>query len=222
MVKVEGLSKVFSTPFGEVVALRKASFEVRKGEVVAVCGPSGSGKTTLLSLIGGLTRPTSGMIMVNGVYLNSLSFAELAVFRQKNLGFAFQFSGLIPSLTLRENLILPFLLKRKEVSNNMSRIEELAGELKLSSRLNAYPREVSAGEARRAALIRALATSPPLLLADEPTADLDEESASLIERVILQANREGTTVVVATHSKKLAEIANRVLYLKNGVLKESN
>lgn len=219
MVKVEGLSKVFSTPRGEVTALKNVSLRVKKGELLAVCGPSGSGKTTLLSVIGGLTRPTSGMMMVNGVYLNTLSFAELASFRLQNLGFAFQFSGLIPSLTLRENLILPVLLKEKGVADT-SQVEKLAKELKLTSCLDSYPSEISGGEARRAALIRALANSPPLLLADEPTGDLDEESALLIEKVIKEANRKGITVIMVTHYKKLAQIASRILYLKNGVLKE--
>ncbi len=220
MVKAEGLRKVFFTPGGKVVALKDVSFRVKKGDLVAVCGPSGSGKTTLLSIIGGLTRPTSGVIMVNGVYLNSLSFAELSSFRLQNLGFAFQFSGLIPSLTLRENLTLPILLKEKGAAD-VSRIEKLTKELKLASRLNSYPSEISGGEARRAALIRALANSPPLLLADEPTGDLDEESARLIEKVIKEANRKGTTVIMVTHYKKLAQIANRILYLKNGVLQEN-
>ncbi len=217
MVEVEGLTKVFSTPRGNVVALKDVSFSVKKGELVVVCGPSGSGKTTLLSIIGGLTRPTSGMVMVNGTYLNSLTFAELASFRLQNLGFAFQFSGLIPSLTLRENLILPLLLKNKKTTN-MRRIEELAKELKLTSRLNSYPSEISGGEARRAALIRALANSPPLLLADEPTGDLDEESANLIEKVLKGFNQKGTTIILATHDKKLAQIASRIFYLKNGSL----
>lgn len=220
MVKVERLTRIF--PCGEeVVALKEVSFEVKKGELLAVCGPSGSGKTTLLAVIGGLTRPTSGLVMVNQVYLNSLSPAELAAFRRENVGFAFQFSGLIPSLSVRENLILPLLLRR-EVKSNIERVEELAEKLGIASRLGAYPSEISGGEARRAALARALVKSPPLLLADEPTGDLDKESAALIEKVMKEVNQEGTTVIMVTHSRKLARIADRVLYLRNGELEKEN
>jgi len=227
VVRAEGLSKIFARGEERVVALKDVSFEVEKGDFVAVCGPSGSGKTTLLAIIGGLTRPTSGLVIVDGVYLDSLSPKELAAFRREKVGFAFQFSGLIPSLTVRENIAITFLLGgkvalRKEADLASRRVEELAEELGISSRLDAYPSEISGGEARRASLARALVKSPPLLLADEPTGDLDEESAALIEKVLKKVNFQKTTVIMVTHSRKLAKIAKRTLYLRKGKLEKES
>jgi putative ABC transport system ATP-binding protein/macrolide transport system ATP-binding/permease protein/lipoprotein-releasing system ATP-binding protein len=219
LVVAQSLSKAYRTPRGKILALDGLDLEVPAGEFLAVCGRSGSGKSTLLAVLGGLCRPTAGTVRVEGVELGSVGTDGLAEFRARRFGFLFQFAGLLPNLRAADNVALPALLAGVGYAEAYARARDLLGRVELAERWDAYPGELSGGQQRRVALARALVNRPALLLADEPTNDLDE----LAEREVMDLLRElprtqQTTLIVVTHDTRLARQADRVLTLRSGKL----
>jgi putative ABC transport system ATP-binding protein len=211
-----------SKSYGGPAVLRNASMEVRSGEIIAVQGRSGSGKSTLLKLIGGLDKPDTGSIFHSGANLNEMTDDELTVFRRYSLGFVFQFFNLIPTLTATENIELPLALAGMPYRDRQLRIAELRADLELKGLDQRFPDELSGGEQQRIAIARALANSPGLVVADEPTGNLDAETAHLtLELLRSICHKRSTTLVMATHSREAASIADRVLHIRDGLLEPS-
>ncbi|WP_205617260.1 ABC transporter ATP-binding protein [Pelomicrobium methylotrophicum] len=217
LIELESVAKVYRKGRQEVRALDGLDLTVAERGMVAIVGPSGSGKSTLLHLIGAMDRPTAGEVVVAGRRLNTLPQAELTRFRRQTVGFVFQSFNLIPNLTALENVMLPMefngvgAAKRKEVATR------LLARMGLAARLTHRPQELSGGEQQRVAIARALANDPPLILADEPTGNLDSKTGEMIYELLQEIARE-RTVVVVTHAETLARMSNRVLYLKDGRL----
>ncbi len=199
--------------------LRGISLEIYKGERVGIIGPSGSGKTTLLGLMGGLDTPTSGSIEIDGIDISRLSESRLTEVRNEKIGFVFQFFNLVPTLTALENVALPIEFARKPQFHPRRRAAELLDLLGLKDRLHHRPNQLSGGQQQRVAIARALANNPPLLLADEPTGNLDTESGKVVLKALQDVQREtGTTVIVVTHDPRIANQMDRVLTLLDGQL----
>jgi putative ABC transport system ATP-binding protein len=206
-------------PLGKVVvhAVRGVDLVIHGKEMVGIVGPSGSGKSTLLGLIGGLDTPTTGRIEIDGVDITNMSEGRLTEVRNEKIGFVFQFFNLIPTLTALENVALPIQFAQKPKFNPEKRAKELLDLLGLSDRLNHRPMELSGGQQQRVAIARALANNPPLLLADEPTGNLDSEASSIVLQALRDVWQEtGTTIVLVTHSRELAGQMGRVLELVDG------
>lgn len=214
LITANKLTKVYRRGSEQVFALKDASFTVHRGEFLAIVGPSGSGKTTLLNLLGCLDRPTWGTLKLGGVEINGLKEKELAKLRRDNIGFVFQQFFLLPTLTVKENIELPLLFSNKNDDEKV--VKEIMGLVGLSDRANHLPHQLSGGEMQRVAIGRALVNSPKVLLADEPTGNLDSVTAETIYQLFLRLNREGLTIIVVTHNLELAGIAHRVIRLKDG------
>ncbi|WUH97836.1 ABC transporter ATP-binding protein [Spirillospora sp. NBC_00431] len=222
MVVVEALTRTFRTGDVEVHALRGASFTVRTGELVAIEGRSGSGKTTLLNLIGGLETPDGGTVRVNGGDVGALGEDELLTLRREHIGYIFQAHGLIPVLSAAENVEVPLRLVRTPPAERDERVRVLLGLVGLADHAAQRPYELSGGQRQRVAIARALANRPRLLLADEPTGQLDSETAAAIMPLLRAVvASEGVTVIVATHDEALLAEADRVLHLEDGVTTEA-
>ncbi len=222
LVWAENLSKVYETPFGKIEAVKKVNLEVKKGEFVSIIGPTGSGKTTLLNLIGGLTVPTEGLIFIDGCYLGGLGDEEISRFRGEKIGFIFQFASLIPSLTVLENVCLPsFLLRKRSKEAILTRAKMLIERVGLSGNEASLPFCLSGGEQRLAAIARSLINQPELILADEPTGDLDEETEVKVIDLLHQLNyEEKITFILVTHNLKLAARGNHLFEMREGKLTE--
>lgn len=218
MIRCQGLSKVYEKGGRRVAALDSVDFEVAEGEFVAVVGPSGSGKSTLLMTIGGLIRPTSGEVTVADTPLADLSAAQLAAFRAGTVGFVFQLFHLVPYLTSVENVLLAGYATGADGNSDKERAEGLLVSMGLGDRLEHTPGELSAGERQRVALARALFNDPPLVLADEPTGNLDLERGKEVLDSLTTIHRERKTVVLVTHSPQVAQVAERTLTLRAGKL----
>lgn len=218
MLVAKNLRKVYSTGQRQVEAVRGISLEVSARKFLALIGRSGSGKSTLLSMIGGLSRPSQGTVLFNGIDIWAVSDDARAEFRNRSIGFVFQFSGLLPTLRAIDNVALPALLGQTHgLSAAYAKAEECLSRVGLGDRLDAYPSELSGGQQRRVALARALVNAPPLLLADEPTGDLDEETEAEIMALFLDLNRkEGVALVMATHNVAVAHQAHQVIRIKDG------
>lgn len=217
MVDVKNLSKRFADDSGGFDVLKDVSFSVETGEMVALVGISGSGKTTLLQIIGGLDKCDNGTVHVGGKEIDKLNAQELAEFRNRRIGFVFQFHHLLPDFTAVENVFIPGLIYGKSKKEAMKRASELLGIFDLSKRLNHYPTELSGGERQRVALARAMFNEPALVLADEPTGNLDRANGELLLQLFEKANKElNQTFLIATHNSKLSGGMNRVLYLDEG------
>jgi len=202
-----------------VHALRGVDMEIFAGEIVGIIGPSGSGKSTLLGLIGGLDTPTRGTIEIDGIDISRMSEDRLTEIRNEKIGFIFQFFNLIPTLTALENVALPIQFARKPQFNPEKRAKELLTMLGLGDRLRHRPSELSGGQQQRVAIARALANNPPLLLADEPTGNLDTESGTMVMQTLRDIReKSGTTVVIVTHDAAIAQQTDRVLTLVDGTL----
>lgn len=219
LVQISNLTKNYRRDKFDIRVLAGVSLDVREGEFVALMGPSGSGKSTLLNLIAGIDRPTSGRIQVAGQDLGRLKEGQLANWRRRNVGFVFQFYHLIPVMTAFENLELPLTLTKLSRAQRRKKVELALEVVGLTDRRNHYPRQLSGGQEQRVAIARAIVTDPRLILADEPTGDLDAGSAREILDLLAQLNRQfRKTIVMVTHDPKAAERAGRELHLDKGRL----
>lgn len=205
--------------FGELEVLKGVNLQVEKGEIVAIVGKSGAGKTTLLQIIGTLDRPTKGQVLIEGTDVFGMKDKELAAFRNRHIGFIFQFHQLLPEFTAIENVCIPAMIAREKESEYAPRAEKLLRELGLADRLNHKPNELSGGEKQRVAAARALMMSPDIILADEPTGSLDEKNKKELSELLLKLRKEyGQTILLVTHDKELAGIADRIIEIKDGVI----
>lgn len=200
-----------------VTALRGIDLNISKGEFAVIMGPSGSGKSTLLNLLGGLQKPTRGEVIINGVNLSRLNENQLAIFRRKNVGFVFQAYNLIPTLTAIENVELPMIFYNIPSEKRKERAKELLTTFGLGERLHHKPSELSGGEQQRVSIARALANNPEIILADEPTGNLDTKTGSKIMEEIVKINREfGKTIVMVTHDPEIANYGDRIIHIRDG------
>ena len=218
MIEVKNIWK----SFGELEVLKGVNLSVSKGEIVAIIGKSGAGKTTLLQIIGTLDRPTKGQVVItpsDSLNIFDLNDRELAAFRNKHIGFIFQFHQLLPEFTALENVCIPAMIAREKESEYMPRAEKLLRDLGLGNRMGHKPNELSGGEKQRVAAARALMMSPDIILADEPTGNLDEKNKKELSELLLKLREEyGQTILLVTHDKELAGIADRIIEIKDGVI----
>jgi putative ABC transport system ATP-binding protein len=223
LIKVENVTKVYKTGTVETQALRGVSLTIQPGEFMALVGPSGSGKTTLLQLIGCLDQPSSGKILFNSKDVSQLNRNQRADIRRGTIGFIFQFFALIPTLTAYENVEMPLLLNGLSSTERRQRVMDLLEAVGMRQRANHRPDQLSGGEQQRVAVARALATHPLLILADEPTANLDTENGKQVMEIMQRLNREtGTIFVFATHDPRLFGYAQRTIVLRDGQIAENS
>ena len=215
VLEVKELTKIYGSGENQVTALDHVSFQVKKGEFVAIVGASGSGKSTLMNLIGGIDRPTSGSVVIDGKKIFDMNESEMAIFRRRNIGIVYQFYNLIPNLTVDENIMLPCLLdQRKPDAGKLERIVEMTG---LSNRRKHLPGQLSGGQQQRVSVGRALINDPAFILADEPTGNLDSRSGREVIELLMAANRKsGQTLILITHDENIALQANRILTISDG------
>lgn len=216
VIEASDLTKVYRRGSESVHALKGVSLSVEAGEFISIVGPSGSGKTALLNLLGCLDTPTSGSLMVNGVDVTCLTEKKRVLIRRESIGFIFQQFFLIPTLSAKENIMLPLTFSKKKV--NQSRADDILDLVGLSHRDNHLPNELSGGEMQRVAIGRALINDPKIILADEPTGNLDSDTAGQVYQVFEDLVQHGYTLIVVTHNTELAERAHRVLHLRDGLL----
>ncbi|HZK10414.1 MAG TPA: ABC transporter ATP-binding protein [Clostridia bacterium] len=217
VVRVENLSKSYGKGNTRVDALKDINLSIQKGEFVAVVGASGSGKSTLLHLIGGVDQPSSGKVFVDGVDIYGLKESELAVFRRRKVGFVFQFYNLIPVLTAEENIKLPILLDRKDLDEK--HFDELMNILALKDRLKHLPNQLSGGQQQRVSIGRALAYNPSIVLADEPTGNLDSKnSKEIIDLLRISVKKYNQTLILITHDLEIASQADRIITIEDGAI----
>lgn len=220
ILKVENLTKIYGNGTTKVVALDNVSFSICKGEFVAIVGASGSGKSTLLHLIGGVDRPTSGKVYIDGKDIYSLDDDKLAIFRRRQIGLIYQFYNLIPILNVEENITLPLDLDNKKINDNyLNKLIKLLG---LENRKHHLPNELSGGQQQRTSIGRALVTNPTIILADEPTGNLDSKSSDEIVELLKKSNKEyKQTIIMITHNMEIAKCADRILKIEDGkIVKE--
>ena len=220
ILKVENLTKIYGKGTTEVVALDNVSFSVEKGEFVAIVGASGSGKSTLLHLIGGVDRPTSGKVYIDGKDIYSLNDDKLAIFRRRQVGLVYQFYNLIPILNVEENITLPLDLDNRKVDDK--HLKELLELLGLENRKTHLPNQLSGGQQQRTSIGRALITNPTIVLADEPTGNLDSKSSDEIVALLKKSNKEyKQTIIMITHNMEIAKCADRIIQIEDGkIVKE--
>ncbi len=215
MIKVESVSKIYKTGDSEFKALDNVSVEIKKGEFVAILGPSGSGKSTLMHLIGGLDKPTKGTIEVDGQILNNLNDKQLATYRNQKIGFVFQFFNLLQGTNTLTNVTLPLVYSKKKF-NRKTKAVEILKEVGLEHKLKNRPNQLSGGEQQRVSIARALVNDPDIILADEPTGNLDSKTGLQIFELLNQLNANGKTIILVTHDNSLAEKAKRIIRVKDG------
>ncbi len=219
ILKVENLTKIYGKGDAKVVALDNVSFSVNKGEFVAIVGASGSGKSTLLHLIGGVDKPTSGKVYIDGEDIYSYSDDKLAIFRRRQVGLIYQFYNLIPILNVEENITLPMDLDNRKVSKE--HLDNILALLGLSKRRGHLPNELSGGEQQRTSIGRALITSPTIILADEPTGNLDTKNSEEIVELLKRSNKDyKQTIVMITHNLEIAKNADRIIKIQDGKIVE--
>ena len=216
IVTVNDLTKIYKQGTDEVHAVDHVSFSIKKGEFAAIIGQSGSGKTTLLNLIGGIEHPTSGKVEVDGVDIHAIDDNALARIRRQKIGYIFQDFNLIPILSASENIIMPLLLDSKKVDK--AELESLAEFLGIEHRLNHLPSQMSGGQKQRVAIARALINHPSIILADEPTGNLDKKTADEIMQLLTEINDRGNTVLLVTHEEKYANMCSRKIVLSDGCI----
>lgn len=218
VLKVEHLSKVYGQGDTKVVALDDVSFSVNKGEFVAIIGPSGSGKSTLLHMLGGVDRPTSGKVILEGTDIYNLNETNLAIFRRRQIGLIYQFYNLLPVLTVEENITLPLLLDDRKVDKN--RLKEVLNLLGLEKRAGHLPNQLSGGQQQRVSIGRAFINNPSIMLADEPTGNLDRKnSQEIIELLKVSNQKYNQTLIVITHDESIALQADRIISIEDGKIK---
>lgn len=220
ILRVENLTKIYGKDNNKVVALNNVSFSVEKGEFVAIVGASGSGKSTLLHLIGGVDRPTSGKVYIDGKDIYTFDDDKLAIFRRRQVGLIYQFYNLIPILNVEENISLPLSLDNREV--NKEKLNELLKLLGLEKRKTHLPNELSGGQQQRTSIGRALITNPTIILADEPTGNLDSKASDEIVELLRKSNRDyKQTIIMITHNMEIAKYADRIIKIEDGkIVKE--
>lgn len=219
ILKVQNLTRVYGKGESTVVALDDVSFSVEKGEFVAIVGASGSGKSTLLHLLGGVDRPTKGKVFIDGKDIYSFDDDKLAIFRRRQVGLIYQFYNLIPILNVEENITLPLALDNREADRK--KLDEMLDLLGLKNRKNHLPNELSGGQQQRTSIGRALITNPTLVLADEPTGNLDSKSSDEIVNLLQKSNRElKQTIIMITHDMEIAKIADRIIKIEDGRIVE--
>lgn len=215
ILKCEGVRKVYNCGSCQVTALDGIDLAVSKGEFVAIVGASGSGKSTLLHILGSVDKPTDGSVIIDGIALSGLNPTQAAVFRRRKVGLVYQFYNLIPTLTVRKNILMPLALDKKKPDNEY--FEHIVGTLGISDKLDALPSQLSGGQQQRAAIARALIYRPALLLADEPTGNLDQKNAGeILDLIKLSSRSLGQTVLLITHDEKLALEAERIITIADG------
>jgi len=215
MLRVENLSKIYGTGDAEVRALDDVSFTVAEGEFVAIVGPSGSGKSTLLHLLGGVDRPTSGKVLIDDTDIYSLSESNLAIFRRRHIGLIYQFYNLIPTLNVEENITLPQLLDGRPVDRKY--LDEIIATIGLTERVSHLPNKLSGGQQQRVSIGRALITNPAIILADEPTGNLDSKnSRDIVDLLKLSNKKYGQTLIVITHDERISLQADRIIAIEDG------
>ena len=215
ILRVENLSKVYGKGESEVKAINNISFSVEKGEFIAIVGASGSGKSTLLHLIGGVDRPTSGKVYIDGKDIYQMSDDNLAIFRRRQVGLIYQFYNLIPILSVEENITLPCELDNRKVEKK--KLDELLKTLGLEERRKHLPNELSGGQQQRTSIGRALITNPSIILADEPTGNLDSKASNEIVNLLKKSNKEyKQTIIMITHNIEIAKIADRIIEIEDG------
>lgn len=218
VIEVEGLSKIYENGSLKVLALRDVSFSVEKGEMLSVMGPSGSGKSTLMNILGCLDRPTAGKYILDSVNVGELSDNELAAIRNKKIGFVFQSFNLLARTTAVKNVELPMMYAGVPIRERRKRAEEALEKVGLGDRMAHRPNELSGGQKQRVAIARALVNNPAVILADEPTGNLDTESGLEILDIFKRLNAEGVTIIIVTHEEEIAECCRRVIKFRDGLL----
>jgi putative ABC transport system ATP-binding protein/lipoprotein-releasing system ATP-binding protein len=220
-IEVRDTSKIYKIGDNEIRAVDRVSLTVRRGEFVSIIGHSGSGKTTLLSMIGGILKNTKGEVLYNGTDIYRLPADELSRYRAKKVGYIFQFASLLPVLTAKENLLLPTIFSKNGSKPRGKKAEEYLDMVGLKDKINAYPSQLSGGQQRRVAIARSLMNDPEVVLGDEPTGDLDEETEMEIMDLIGRVNRQNSvTIIFVTHNSELARTASKQLKMSNGSLEE--
>ena len=221
ILQTENLTKIYGDGENAVHALRGINLTVEKGELTAIVGTSGSGKSTLLHMLGGLDRPTTGKVMVDGKDIFSLSEEQLTIFRRRKIGFVFQSYNLVPVLNLYENIVLPLELDGKKIDRGY--IDQIAETLGLKDRLEALPNQLSGGQQQRVAIARALAGTPSIILADEPTGNLDSKtSQDVLSLLKVTSEKFGQTIVMITHNEEIAQMADRIIHIEDGCIFRRN
>ena len=216
MIKLEGITKVFRTDEVETKALNSVSLEIKTGEFIAIMGPSGCGKSTLLNILGLLDNPTSGSYQLEGAEVGNLKERERTSIRKGKIGFVFQSFNLIDEMTVRENVELPLVYLRIPAATRKARVEAALEKMNISHRAQHFPRQLSGGQQQRVAIARATVIAPQLILADEPTGNLDSQNGTEVMNLLSTLNREGATIVMVTHSNHDADYAHRVVNLLDG------
>ena len=216
MIKTNDLTKIFRTEEVETTALNKVTLNVKEGEYVAVMGPSGCGKSTLLNILGLLDNPTSGSYVFNGTEVANLRERDRTIFRKGNIGFVFQSFNLIDELNVYENVELPLIYLKMKASERKKRVEEVLERMKIGHRAKHFPQQLSGGQQQRVAIARAVVANPKLILADEPTGNLDSKNGIEVINLLTELNKEGTTIIMVTHSDRDAGYAHRIVNLFDG------
>ena len=216
MIKTNDLTKVFRTEEVETTALNKVTLEVKEGEYVGVMGPSGCGKSTLLNILGLLDNPTSGSYIFNGTEVANLKERDRTIFRKGNIGFVFQSFNLIDELNVYENVELPLIYLKMKSSERKKAVEDVLERMKIGHRAKHFPQQLSGGQQQRVVIARAVVANPKLILADEPTGNLDSKNGIEVINLLCELNKEGTTIIMVTHSERDAGYAHRVINLFDG------
>ncbi len=216
MIKTNDLTKVFRTEEVETTALNKVCLEVKEGEYVAVMGPSGCGKSTLLNILGLLDNPTSGSYLFNGTEVANLRERDRTIFRKGNIGFVFQSFNLIDELNVYENVELPLIYLKMKTGERKKKVEDALERMKITHRAKHFPQQLSGGQQQRVAIARAVVANPKLILADEPTGNLDSKNGIEVINLLSELNKEGTTIIMVTHSDRDAGYAHRIVNLFDG------
>ena len=216
-LKIENLTKTYRVDHDSIVGVDNISLSINRGDFLSIVGHSGSGKTTLISIVGGILKPTSGKVLLDGVDICTLDDKRLSEYRAKRIGFMFQFASLLPILTARENVLLPGIFTPVPQAGNDKRALDLLELVGIADKIDAYPAQLSGGQQRRVAIARALLNSPEIILADEPTGDLDEETEAEIMRLFQKINeQQGVTIILITHNLELAGKAQKSLRMSRG------
>jgi putative ABC transport system ATP-binding protein len=222
LIRLENVTRAYTMGPRTLFALRDVSLDIRAGEFIAVTGPSGSGKSTMLNLIGGIDKPDNGRVWVDTLEVNAMDENRLARWRGEKIGIVFQFFQLLPTLTALENVMLPMELRNTFADHRRARAAEALARVGLAERAAQLPSELSGGEQQRVAIARALANDPPILLADEPTGNLDSDTGKRIIELLAELNRAGKTIVLVTHEEALARAAQRIVRVRDGHLTEES